>query len=63
LAEITSAQLLGEAYFGVSWQFFMVEDLQLGFGLIILGEVENLQFYLFRAKDYDIACLNPRRET
>jgi hypothetical protein len=41
----------------------MVEDLQLGFGLIILGEVENLQFYLFHAKDYDIACLNPRRET
>jgi hypothetical protein len=44
LAEITSAQLLGEAYFGVSWLFFMVEDLQLGSGLIILGEVENWQF-------------------
>jgi hypothetical protein len=41
LAEITSAQLLGEAYFGVSWLFFMVEDLQLGFGLIILGEVSR----------------------
>jgi hypothetical protein len=34
-------QLLGEAYFGVSWLFFMVEDLQLGFGLIILGEVSR----------------------
>jgi hypothetical protein len=41
LAEITSAQLLGEAIFGVSWLFFMVEDLQLGFGLIILGEVSR----------------------
>jgi hypothetical protein len=50
-----------------------VEDLQLGFGLIILGEVENLQFfhvinacgkfYLFDVKDYEIVCLNPRRET
>jgi hypothetical protein len=44
LAEITSAQLLREAFCGVSWLFFMVEDLKLGFGLIILGEVENLQF-------------------
>jgi hypothetical protein len=41
LAEITSAQLFGEAYLGVFWPFFMVEDLQLGFGLIILGEVSR----------------------
>jgi hypothetical protein len=41
LAEITSAQLLGEAIFGVFWLFLIVEDLQLGFGLIILGEVSR----------------------
>jgi len=41
LAKITSLQLLGEAWFDVSWLFFMVEDLQIGFGLIILGEVSR----------------------
>jgi hypothetical protein len=41
LAEITSAHLFGEAFYGVSWLFFMVEDFQLGFGLIILGEVSR----------------------
>jgi hypothetical protein len=41
LAEITSVKLLGEAFYDVSWLFFMVEDLQLGFGLIILGEVSR----------------------
>jgi hypothetical protein len=41
LAEITSVQLLGEAYLGVFWIFFMVEDFQIGFGLIILGEVSR----------------------
>ena len=44
LAELSGVQLLGEGNFGVFWLFFIVEDLQLGFGLIILGEVENLQF-------------------
>jgi hypothetical protein len=41
LAELSGAQLLGEANFGVFWLFFIVEDLQLGFGLIILGEVSR----------------------
>jgi hypothetical protein len=44
LAELSGTQLLGEANLGVFWLFFIVEDLQQGFGLIILGEVENLQF-------------------
>jgi hypothetical protein len=66
-------QLLGEAIFCVFWLFLIVENLQLWFGLIILGEVENLQFvyvmnacgkfYFVHVKDYEIACLNPRRET
>jgi hypothetical protein len=71
LAELISAQLLGETIFGVSWLFFIVEDLQLGFGLIILGKVSrksaNLfmlmnaccKFYLVHVKDYEIACLKP----
>jgi hypothetical protein len=52
----------------------MVEDLQLGFGLIILGEVSRnmkfvhiinscCKFYLFHVEYYEISCLNPRRET
>jgi hypothetical protein len=52
----------------------MVEDLQLGFGLIILGGVSRKsqivyvmnicgKFYLFHVKYYEIACLNPTRET
>jgi hypothetical protein len=46
LAEITNTQLLGEAFCGVSWLFFIVEDLQLGFGLIILGEV-SIKYTIF----------------
>jgi hypothetical protein len=41
LAEISGVQLLGEANLGVFWLFFIVEELQLGFGLIILGEVSR----------------------
>jgi hypothetical protein len=41
LTELISAQLLGETSFGVFWIFLIVEDLQLGFGLIILGEVSR----------------------
>jgi hypothetical protein len=44
LAEITSAHLLGEIYGGVFWHFSWWNGLQLGFDLIILGEVENLHF-------------------
>jgi hypothetical protein len=41
LAELSGVKLLGEANIGVFWLFFIVEDIQLGFGLIILGEVSR----------------------
>jgi hypothetical protein len=47
LVEITSAHLLGEFYGGVFLAFFMWNGLQLGFDLIILGEVSGKYAFLF----------------
>jgi hypothetical protein len=48
LAKITKARLLGEAYFcGVSWLFSWWKSIQLGFGLIILGEISRKYAILF----------------
>jgi hypothetical protein len=47
LAEITSAHLLGELYGGVFWHFSWWNGLQLGFDLIILGEVSGKYAFLF----------------
>jgi hypothetical protein len=41
LAELSGVKLLGEENLGVFWLFFIVEDIQLGFGLIILREASR----------------------